>query len=156
MNNLEWNDVMLTTENKLQAFLYLNLSEDLMPLPVLDPEGDLNVEADNSALEAWSVATDAYERIDSVYLGRFIKRTETLLRAVEDASEGTEPADYMAMFYDAAKDVFDQDKSMIRTYFMWLYLVFMGTREGPRWGDFVVLYGVDDFLSTMRERFATL
>jgi len=129
-----------------------------MPEPVLDAEGAIDVAADNAALEAWSAGTDLFE-IDMDRLARFVSVTGDLLIALEhveiDPAEPS-PPQYMTLFYDAAKVTFDQDKSQLRTYFMWLYYVLYGRPEGSRWGDMVDVMGVHDFVAMVRARFAAL
>jgi lysyl-tRNA synthetase class I len=63
---------------------------------------------------------------------------------------------YMTLFYDAAKDVFDHDKTQLRTYFAWLYFVIFQRKEGPRWGEFVQVYGAANFTAFVRQRFQEL
>jgi len=146
---------MITTVNRLQAFLYINLGEQ-MPEPILDEEGDIDVQADNEMLERWFFAREDYARIEESILERFIIRTEQLLSDIEAMPEGSASEDYMVHFYDAAKDTFNQDKSMIRTYFSWLYLLLLRERSGPRWGDFVIAYGQQNFVDMLRERIQRL
>ena len=148
---------MLTHSNILAAYLY-RLMGVQMPEPVLDADGDLDVAADNAALEAWSVTSDPFE-IDMDRLARFIFVTGILLNALEDLEldpDEPAPAQYMTLFYDAAKDTFDQDKTQLRTYFMWLYYVLYGRPEGSRWGDMVDVMGVPDFVAMVRRRFGEL
>jgi len=141
---------MLTQPNILAAYLYLHHS-DVMPEPVLDIDGHVDVEADNAALEAWHFAPSVFE-VDLDRLERFISDVAILLDRLSDVEDG----DYMTLFYDAAKATFDDDRSQIRTWFGWLYLVMFQRHEGPRWGEFVEAYGVDNFISYVRDRFANL
>lgn len=148
---------MLTSPETLAAYLYLRQAEP-MPEPVLDGEGNIDVAADDAALEAWSLGSDNLT-YDNDRLGRFIVRTEQLLVdlvALELTDEEPVSKQYMTLFYDAAKDVFDHDKTQLRTYFAWLYLVLFQRPEGPRWGEFVEIYGADEFVTMARERFASL
>lgn len=148
---------MLTQVNQLAAHLYL-LQAEPMPEPILDDEGEIDVEADNAAIEEWSQGSDSLS-YDTVRLERFIVRTEELLEELQvlelDETQDASPQ-YMTLVYDAAKDVFDHDKKMIRTYFMWLYLVLFHRPDGPRWGEFIAVYGADNFAELVRERFGDL
>jgi lysyl-tRNA synthetase class I len=146
---------MLTGTRQLQAFLYSNLSEQ-MPSPILTEDGELDVQADNEMLERWWFQTEDYTQIDESVLESFIVRTEQLFEDIEQLPEGSSSEEYMTLFYDAAKDTFNQDKSMIRTYFRWLYLLAIREHSGPRWGDFIIAYGPKNFTSMMREKFARL
>lgn len=140
---------MLTEPNRLQGFLYVYLGER-MPAPILNDDGEIDIEADNEALERWSSLSENYVPIDEEILRSFIYRTEQLLIEVEEMPEGTSSADYMTLFYDAAKDTFNQDKNMIRTYFQWLYLLTLKELSGPRWGDLVVSFGPENFVTRVR------
>lgn len=148
---------MLTNTNTLSAYFYRIQSEP-MPEPILLEDGEIDVEADDAAIEEWSNRPNDFG-IDVDALGRFIARTDVLLSELVDFvpndDEEVSPQ-YMALFYDAAREVFDGDRRMIRTYFSWLYLVIFHRAEGPRWGDFVVAYGADNFVSMVRGRFANL
>ena len=148
---------MLTQPNILAAYLYLQSGEG-MPTVILDAEGNIDVAADNAAIEAWSTGNDPFE-VDVDRLSRFIVRTDTLLQELEtlelDPDEPVAPQ-YMTLFYDAAKDVFDHDKTQLRTYFAWLYFVIFQRKEGPRWGEFVQVYGAANFTAFVRQRFQEL
>jgi hypothetical protein len=148
---------MLTQPNILAAYLYLRTSVD-MPAAILDEDGNIDVAADNAAIEAWSAESDCFT-VDIDRLQRFIVTTEELLINLENLElDPDEPvaAQYMTLFYDAAKDVFDHDKTQLRTYFAWLYFVIFQRKEGPRWGEFVQVHGVTNFTEFVRERFRQL
>lgn len=133
---------MLTQPNILAAYLYLRMGEQM-------PE---------NAPDEWFLEPDPFA-IDPLYLRRFIAMTEVLLIDLEQLElDENEPAapQYMTLFYNAAKDVFDNDKTRLRTYFAWLYLVLFQTQDGPRWGDFVAVYGVENFVALARQRFEEL
>lgn len=149
---------MLTTPQLLATYLYLRQGEQ-MPEPIYDSEsGEIDIAADDAALTAWSSGIDTYEA-DLTRLERFIVNTAQLLQNLEllviDAAEPVAPQ-YMTLFYDAAKETFDHDKTLLRTYFSWLYLVLFQRNEGPRWGEFVAVYGVDEFNEMVRRRFNEL
>jgi len=148
---------MLTSPETLAAFLYLRQAEP-MPDPILDENGEVDVVADDAVIEIWSAGSDNLE-YDLDRLDRFIVRTEQLLVdlvTLELTDEEPVSKQYMTLFYDAAKDVFDHDKTQLRTYFAWLYLVLFQRPEGPRWGEFVEIYGADEFATMVRECFANL
>lgn len=150
---------MLTQPNILAAYLYVKLGEQ-MPEPVLDEDGELlDPELDNEIVTAWALGKDEYESPDLERLRRFIVETENLLtRLVELQLDSEQPASpqYMSEVYEAAKATFDYDKTQLRTYFRWLYLVVFQREDGPRWGEFVDIYGVDEFCNLVRTRFASL
>ena len=133
---------MLVSPQLLATYLYLRQGEQ-MPA---------------DAEDSWFLEPDPFS-VDQERLERFIVRTEQLLLELEqlelDPAE-LAPPQYMTLFYEAAKDVFDQDKSLLRQYFVWLYLIVFQRDEGPRWGEFVQVYGVEEFNRLVRERFANL
>lgn len=137
---------MLTDHHTLAAYLYLHMGEQM-------PE---------DAPDEWFLQADPVaELLDmrSPRLQMFLDNTEALLEgllALElDPNEPTAPQ-YMTLVYDAAKETFDQDKTQLRTYFAWLYLVLFQRDEGPRWGDFIDVYGVETFVELVRRRFGEL
>lgn len=155
---------MLIDVNTLAAYLYLRQAE---PMPNFEYEvlADMTdgeqaaLEAERCANEeAWFAGVDEFD-VDQARLERFIIRTEQLLVDIESLVlvEGEPiPPQYMTLFYDAAKDVFDHDKSQLRQFFAWLYWVVFQVQQGPRWGDFVQIYGADEFIVHVRNRFANL
>lgn len=150
---------MLTLPNILAAYLYVNLS-DHMPEPVLDEDGNIfDLEADNELITEWALGANDYNAPDHERLAQFIYETERLLdRLVDLELDSAEPASpqYMGEFYNAARATFDNDTTQLRTYFRWLYLVVFQREDGPRWGEFVDVYGVDEFCDLVRDRFASL
>jgi len=110
------------------------------------------------APDEWFLQPDPFA-IDINRVERFIECTEALLVQLQElVLNEAEPASpqYMTLVYDAAKETFDHDRTQLRTYFAWLYLVVFQRDEGPRWGDFIDVYGVDNFVSHVRSRFASL
>lgn len=101
--------------------------------------------------ERWALSTDDFE-LDLDRLVRFLEDVRVLcVRLLADPD-----SDYMTHFYDAAKETFDGDKTQIRTWFTWLYLVIFQRPNGPRWGEFVKFYGVENFVDLVENRFANL
>ncbi len=147
----------MTDPRTLAAYLYLHQGQ-AMPAPVLNDEGELDIAADDAAITAWSQSRDPFVA-DLPRLESFLVNTEVLLQHLQmvelDPSQPASPQ-YMSLFYDAAKETFDHDATRLRTYFSWLYLVLFQRDEGPRWGDFVEIYGVDEFVSLTRARLANL
>lgn len=128
--------------NELAGYLYLHLGEQ-MP-----PEAE-HPEMDNALIEAWATSTDAFS-IDIADVERFLVDVQQL---VIDLMDEEDSDNYMVHFYDAAKRTFNGDKTKIRTWFTWLYVVMFQRPEGPRWGDFVQIYGVGNFVEQVRIRF---
>lgn len=148
---------MLTQPTTLAAYLYRHQGQ-AMPSPILDESGEIDVAADDAALAVWSSQTENFT-VDLNRLERFILRVEVLLDdLIEleldpdiDASQ-----QYMSLVYDAGRDVFDQDTTQLREFFRWFYLVVFQRPEGPRWGDFINVYGVEQFSNFVTSRFTTL
>lgn len=144
---------MLLQPNKLRAYMYMR-SRDQMPDPILDNNNDIDVEADNQQILAWSQAS-VLEPVSLEEATRFCNSLHGLLQTLEaleiDPNESAS-AQYMVPFYDAAKAAFDNDRSMIRVYFRMLYVIVLHTENGPRWGEFVDIYGRDQFIQLVYQR----
>lgn len=137
---------MLTQPNILAAYLYLRMGEQM-------PE---------DAPNEWFLQPDPMAELLNLRSGRlyqFIYHTENLLIQLEQLElDPDEPpaTQYMSLVYEAAKATFDQDKTQLRTYFAWLYMVVFQRDEGPRWGDFIDVLGVEEFVALVRRRFSEL
>lgn len=129
---------MLAEPNVVAAYLYLHLGEQ-MP---------------DDADEEWFLSPDPVAR-NFGKVPQFISETEQLLNDLDENTCNTSE-EIMFFFYEAAKRTFDQDKTMIRTYFQWLYLIVLQRPDGPRWGDFVMVYGIEEFQNLVRYRFTDL
>lgn len=133
---------MLTEPRLLATYLYLHQGEQM-------PE---------DAPDEWFLQPDPFA-VDLGRVERFLQATEAMLTQLEElVLDEAEPASpqYMTLVYDAAKETFDHDRTMLRTYFAWLYLVVFQRDEGPRWGDFIDVYGVENFVALVRRRFGEL
>lgn len=140
--------------NVVAAHLYRHLAEP-MPEPILDRDGNVDVERDDEQIQRWSEGTDDVH-IDIEDVESFIRETGELLRELNIGIEDPSSQEYMRACYDAAKRTFGEDKKAIRTYFRWLYLVVFEYENGPRWGEFIHIYGVDEFTRLVMRRFREL
>lgn len=129
----------LANPNTVAAYLYLHLAEQM-------PE---------DAPDEWFLQPDP-ANIDVARIEMFVRECTFLVTSLESMSDGCSTEDYQTLFYDAAKATFDEDKKMIRTFFMWLYLILFETDSGPRWGEFVSAFGRERFAHLMRTRFENL
>jgi lysyl-tRNA synthetase class 1 len=66
------------------------------------------------------------------------------LRALPARSSAEEA---QQVFYDVARDVY----SNMREFFLMLYEVLLGQKEGPRWGSFTVLYGIEKTVALIED-----
>jgi len=133
----------------LSAYLYLMLGER-MPATILDENGEIDIEADNAVLEEWSnMPFNSAILYDDV--SNFIRETDALMNELLRLY-GQGSAEYIRACYDAAKRTFGDQRSSIRQYFQWLYTIMFGYPNGPRWGDFIEIYGVGDFIDLYYER----
>lgn len=145
-------DTQLDTHlvNSLRAFFYMHLSEP-MPEPAVDIFGQIDTEADNERLRRWSEESIDFmttqEEVES-----FVTRLLELLNNLQQLNDDTPPADIMTLFYDAAKAAFGEEGRSIRRFFILLYLVILQTDSGPRWGEFVSVYGIPNFVDLVFER----
>jgi lysyl-tRNA synthetase class I len=148
---------MLLQPNKLRAYMYMR-SSNQMPEPVLDNDNNIDVDADNAQLLEWS-QTPVAEPVTLEQATKFCNSLQGLLQTLSsleiDSNESTSPQ-YMVPFYDAAKAAFDNDRTMIRVYFRMLYVLVLHTENGPRWGEFVDIYGRDQFIALVNQRITEL
>lgn len=56
-------------------------------------------------------------------------------------------------FYEAAKAAFGQDKADIREFFVYGYLLVNQTPNGSRWGQYVMMLGLEQMIEIIRGRF---
>lgn len=146
-----------TEAHNLVVCLYLR--SDQMPEGIFkdsDNPTPEEIERDNRILERWSSGSmEEDERVIQelkedvpVFLRQFPMLIEELQSLPEDASE----TDIQTLFYDHAKLAFGEDKKSIRRFFILTYQVMLGTDSGPRFGQFVSLYGRDKFIDSFIDR----
>jgi lysyl-tRNA synthetase class 1 len=70
------------------------------------------------------------------------------------STDASTSADIMVHFYDVGKQYFGEEKQQLFRFFALLYLVIWGKSAGPRFGEFAVLYGRDNFANLIEEKFA--
>lgn len=143
--------------NQIRAYMALRCSAP-MPEPILDSNGVLDNEADNAALVAWS-NTSVPDPVTMDEAMRFCDSLSSLidnLLALEVVESEPHTSQYMTVFYDAAKAAFDGDRGQIRVYFRMLYVLVFHREEGPRWGDFVDIYGREAFVNLLQTRISEL
>lgn len=130
--------VMLAPASTVAAYLYLHTAEQM-------PE---------DATDEWFLQPEP-NPIHLPVIEEFMRQTQVLVDAIEHSTEHTNDH-YQTLFYDAAKATFDGDKKMIRTYFAWLYWILFQRDSGPRWGEFVMALGREEFVAYVKERFRNL
>lgn len=138
------------------AFLYLQMAEQ-PPLQDYDPEDPEAVAAASAADELWYGPQDPSEPVVDrevvktfiIGAGRLFARLQELQDA-DDLSEDT----IQFEFYEYAKSTFGTDKKEIRQFFLYLYQMLTNTPNGPRWGQFVMIFGLDSFIEKMQDRFS--
>ena len=54
--------------------------------------------------------------------------------------------------YEIGKRHFGTEKDQLRNFFKCFYSIFFGYENGPRLGEFINIYGKDEFLDTLRQR----
>lgn len=104
----------------------------------------------DDATDEWFLQPDDFH-VDHDLLVKFLKDVDDLLDRL-DERELRNDTDFMVDFYDAAKATFDGDKTQIRTWFKWLYLIVFQKPDGPRWGEFVQIYGAKPFREKLYKR----
>jgi hypothetical protein len=108
----------------------------------------------NTVMEAWyaprmtSSPVISLSRVETLLhgLGGLLERLQTLPVPLDEEAVQYE-------FYEAAKATFGSDRAEIREFFMYLYQIVTRTPNGPRWGQFICLFGLDNFLEVLQDRF---
>ncbi len=72
---------------------------------------------------------------------------KTLLTNQEFERRRVSAEEAQQVFYDVARDVYPNT----REFFSMLYEVLLGQKEGPRWGSFTVLYGIDKTVALIED-----
>ena len=118
----------------IHAFFYLH---DAEPMP-------------ENAPDEWFLRPDPTsglpERVDA-----FVRQVDVLLNELSTLNTEEE---FQFAFYENAKLAFGEDRGAIREFFRMLYLVIFQRDNGPRWGQFVVAVGRDEFIAMLRRNMA--
>lgn len=118
----------------IHAFFYLH---DAEPMP-------------ENAPDEWFLRPDPTsglpERVDA-----FVRQVDVLLNELSTLNTEEE---FQFAFYENAKVAFGEDRGAIREFFRMLYLVIFQRDNGPRWGQFVVAVGRDEFIEMLRRNMA--
>lgn len=123
-------------ETRLYLFLGERPSEDL----------------DDEAYIVWQMSLDPFVALRPE-IARFMDGLEWLIVQVENLDENeVTDEEIMVPFYDAAKRVFGEERSAIRSFFRYLYIILFHSESGPRWSQFIRATGKDYFLQLVRER----
>lgn len=164
-------DPITASVEEVTAFLYLRLAEQ-PPMEDYDPEDPEAVAAVSAADDLWYGPQDpskpVVDREDVrrfiVNVGYLLGRLQTLYllyRTFDDDYEWSEEIpnpwteeEIQAVFYSYAKSCFGEDKKEIRQFFIYLYQIVTDTSSGPRWGQFVMIYGLDNFIEKLQSRFS--
>ena len=75
---------------------------------------------------------------------------EDLANRLEKLDNGLEAEDHMTEVFSAGKEN-GYDKSELRDWFQAIYEVCLGQSQGPRFGSFIKLYGVNDTAALIRD-----
>lgn len=89
----------------------------------------------NDAIKLVTAIEDLIERLSSL-----------------DTSSETHELDIQTVFYDVGKHHYGTEKSELFYFFKLLYMVYFRQNAGPRWGHFINIYGVDEFIVVLETR----
>jgi lysyl-tRNA synthetase class I len=118
--------------NNLRTFFFLQEAE-IMPV---------------DAPDEWFLQRDS-----SLELVENSDKIESGLNYVLDLiHEDQTEEEIQTIFYEAGKTFYGEDKVQLRTFFRGLYQIIFRKSDGPRWGQFVKIYGVSDFKDYARDR----
>lgn len=104
-----------------------------------------------AGLYMYSSETEEPITLDST--AQFLGGLRRLLERLNDihitASEEWSDTSIQYEFYEAAKATFGEDKMSIRRFFRYLYFMVFERADGPRWGQFVAIVGLDKFMDQL-------
>jgi lysyl-tRNA synthetase class I len=123
---------MTPSIQNLRAFYYL-LEAEQMP---------------ENAPDEWFLPKEESVRSEE-QVQSFVTQTLNLL---ENLTTLETEEDIQSLFYSTAKAAFGEEKSSIRDYFKMLYLLILQKENGPRWGQFVLMFGRDEFIERLTSR----
>ena len=154
---------MLNTSDRsiIRTRLYLFLSErkEIVVLPVPKEETDRDrasrekkqAELDEAYI-AWQMSPEVFP-YDRDEVARFLNSFDWLLRQIEEMNEDELTDDaIMVPFYDAAKMAYGEEKTSIRKFFRYMYILLFHAESGPRWSQFIRATGTDYFLKLVRDK----
>lgn len=95
-------------------------------------------------IEGAEDSTSADARSEEQIL-EFVEGLNELVGALQTYEYDTEEV-IQSLFYDQAKATFGESKADIRDFFKMLYMFLFQRTSGPRWGQFVHIFGVDQFV----------
>lgn len=108
-------------------------------------------------MEAWYTPKEATESpVDPERVRMFLEGLGGLLvrlQELHDDPDGWTEENIQFEFYEAAKATFGTEKTQIREFFIYAYLLMTRTPNGPRWGQFVIMFGLDHFMEKLHYRF---
>ena len=121
-----------------------------------DFETDEDYEAAGEAWVAWQMTPET-QPLDVADVDLFLSSFGWLVEQIQSMDETTLTDDeIMVPFYDAAKRAYGEDRSAIRRYFRYMYILLFRSESGPRWSQFIRAVGSDYFLRLVEERTSTV
>jgi lysyl-tRNA synthetase class I len=82
----------------------------------------------------------------------FLHGMSRLVDVLRTLDAGTPEEDIQYHFYEVAKASFGEDRRAIREFFRLGYLFIMWSYSGPRWGQFVAIQGISEFIALVEDR----
>ena len=145
----------------IKARLYLFLSEKkeiiILPIPKEETaEEKFFREKKQTGLDeayiTWQMSPEVFP-YDQDEVTRFLYGFDWLLHQIEEMNED-ELSDEAIMipFYDAAKMAYGEEKTSIRKFFRYMYILLFHAESGPRWSQFIRATGTDYFLKLVRDK----
>lgn len=143
-------------ENVIRGRLFLFLGES-RPIPFRDQFfSDEDLAAADAEYIEWQASPET-QPLDQPDVDRFLDGFYWLVDQLRSMDETALSDDeLMVPFYDAAKFAFGDDKSSIRKFFRYMYIILFSSESGPRWSQFVRATGIEYFLKVVEERTSSL
>lgn len=98
----------------------------------------------------YMLGTDEEESITLDDAWNFLQGIQYICEQLVNLNENSTEADIQYHFYEGAKIAYGDDKGEIRRFFKYLYRLVLGQDSGSRWGQFVSILGVENFINQLR------
>jgi lysyl-tRNA synthetase class I len=129
-----------STQRRLAAFLFL--------MDQTDWSKDYDEENDPNLIEPVPGESERY-----LAMGVQFDRCLSALRdALVHLPSNATPEEIQFVFYEVAKPIYGEEKADLKEWFRELYLLWGEKETGPRWGIFVQLMGIQNFVDRLSRR----
>jgi lysyl-tRNA synthetase class I len=95
-------------------------------------------------------ATEVDQRLSEAQ--KFDFAVFSLLNHLSVIDQNAEEEEFQTAFYDAGKAYFGHDKDVLRRFFSLIYMMVWRKTAGPRFGKFIKVFGINEFIELFNRR----